>query len=372
MLTGLDLATLRLCSMLASSAFAAMFVGLWVRERGHAYLLHWAASAALYPVVLYAFDLVVGWSPLLRSPVFALLAGTDLLVLTGLRSFHGGARRQSDLAVMIAVVILPVLGSAAGDLPGVSLGSASRLAMAGLATSKLIVGIWIARKRRTVVTLGQRVAACAMLAYVPVYVSVIAAQWAGYRIGHLGAILPMLADQLLLSALNIALMAMPAERAMRELQERSLRDPLTGVRNRAWLERYKAERGDGTAAVIIVDIDHFKDINDRFGHAAGDKVLTSFSVRANEVLEAERGMLARLGGDEFIAIVPDADADRAARIAKDLLLSLRDRVPDTPPATASLGVAVAQAGDDLSSVMARADHRLYEAKAAGRDRVAVD
>lgn len=367
-----DLATLRLCSMLSSIAFAAMFFAFWAVGRRQSFLLHWAASSALYALVLELFARVAPHSVLMPL-IFGLLAATDVLIMTGVRSFHRSLYdRGYEMGVMAVALIVPMLAVFHPLTNLLPVGLAPDLALAGLATSKALVGSCLSFARGKDMLLGQRFAGIAMLGYVPTYI--IAAVAGHYGLGHLhlAAVLPMLADQLLLAALNIALMAMPAERATAKLRDKALRDPLTGVRNRAWLEHYRGERSEVDAAVILVDIDHFKRINDHFGHAAGDKVLTNFATRANEVLEAERGVFARLGGDEFIAIVPDADVQRAARIAEDLLNSMRVWSPGVPMATASLGVAVPNAGDDLSGVMARADRNLYNAKAAGRGRVAVD
>lgn len=367
-----DLATLRLCSMLSSVAFSAMFFAFWAVGRRQSFLLHWAASSALYALVLEAFAWIDPHSALMPV-VFGLLAATDVLIMIGVRSFHDRlSDRRREIGAMAVALIVPMLAVLRPLTDHLPAGIAVDVAMVGLATSKAVVGYWLGFGSVREVPLGQRFAGIAMLGYVPTYI--IAAVAGHYGLGdlHLAAILPMLADQILLAALNIALMAMPAQRATANLRDKTLRDPLTGARNRAWLESYRNKRSEVEAAVILVDIDHFKRINDDFGHAAGDKVLTNFATRANEVLEAEQGVLARLGGDEFIAIVPDADVERAARIAEDLLNSMKLWSPGVPMATASLGVAVSDAGDDLSHVMARADRNLYNAKAAGRGRVAVE
>jgi diguanylate cyclase (GGDEF)-like protein len=367
-----DLMTLRLCSMLTSLAFATMFFAFWTFNRRQPYLLHWAASAALYAFVLEAFAWV-DRSSLWAVSIFGLLAATDVLIMTGVQTFHRGSRqRPYELGLMMVALIIPVLSAFLALTSVASSEIATDLSMFGLASSKMIIGCWMLGSDKRGVALGQRFAGVAMLGYVPAYIVASIAGHYGLGNLHLAAILPMLADQLLLAALNIALMAIPAERATARLRKAALRDPLTGAHNRAWLENYREGRSEADAAVILVDIDHFKRINDNYGHAAGDKVLANFAVRASEVLEAERGVLARLGGDEFIAIIPDADVQRAARIAENLLKSMKIWTPGVPMATASLGVAVPYAGDDLSNVMARGDRNLYNAKAAGRDQVAVD
>lgn len=366
-----DLATLRLCSMMSSLAFATMFCAFWATNRRQPYFLHWAASAALYAIVLEAFALADRHS-LLIAAVFGLLAASDVLIMTGVHSFDGRRARPYERGVMAVALIIPMLSVFRPMTDLFPAEFTADLPMFGLATSKLTVGCWMLFVGEKKGPLGRRFAGIAILGYVPTYVLASVAGHYGMGALHLAAILPMLADQLLLAALNIALMAMPAERATAKMREKAFRDPLTGARNRAWLESYRTERTEVDAAVILVDMDHFKRINDRFGHAAGDQVLTNFAARANEVLAAQHGVLARLGGDEFIAIVPDADIERAAKIAEDLLDSMKIWTWGVPRATASLGVAVPDAGDNLSGVMARADRNLYRAKAAGRDRVAVN
>lgn len=368
-----DLSTLRLCSMLSSLAFATMFVAFWSLGRRPSYLLHWAASAVLYALALEAFALVDRNNAVLLTLVCTALGASDLLILTGVQAFHHRARYGiRELSVVAISLLVPMLCAFHPALIMLPLAVQPDVSLFGFAASKIAVGCWLITDKRDELPLGQRFAGIAILGYVPTYALAGIAGHYGMANLHLAAILPMLADQLLLAALNIALMAMPAERATAALKEKALRDPLTGARNRAWLESYKVRQTEADAAVILVDIDHFKRINDNYGHAAGDKVLTNFAARASEVLEPEQGVLARLGGDEFIAIVPDADVERAARIAQDLLGSMKIWTPGVPMATASLGVAIADAGDDLSGVMARADRHLYNAKAAGRDRVALD
>ncbi len=150
----------------------------------------------------------------------------------------------------------------------------------------------------------------------------------------------------------------------------ALTDPLTGVANRRAMYRHlEGTQGTGrTFAVVLLDLDHFKAINDRHGHAVGDRVLQ----RAAQVLRRalEPGdHVARWGGEEFLVLLPGADEARAAQVAARLWRALRHASgEDLPPFTASLGVAVAGPGDALSGVLQRADAHLYRAKAQGRDR----
>jgi diguanylate cyclase (GGDEF)-like protein len=154
-------------------------------------------------------------------------------------------------------------------------------------------------------------------------------------------------------------------------------DAMTGVANRRAFDSRLAHEMDRTTrgatfAVVMVDIDRFKSVNDQFGHATGDAVLRWLGKRLRDAARRV-DFVARYGGEEFVAILPDATATNATVWAERLRLSIRA----TPPpgldvvVTASLGVAGWGSGDTGESVVARADRGLYLAKAGGRDRVAM-
>jgi len=166
------------------------------------------------------------------------------------------------------------------------------------------------------------------------------------------------------------------------LHELAMRDALTGALNRRATmdlldEALRAQSAGGPAvSVALVDLDHFKGINDRFGHPVGDEVLRRFvtaAVRATR--EADR--VGRWGGEEFLVVLPAcADARAAAAIAE----RVRESVATHPwgeiapglSVTASIGVAAARPGAGTAELLARADRALYRAKHDGRDRVHVD
>lgn len=162
-----------------------------------------------------------------------------------------------------------------------------------------------------------------------------------------------------------------------ELRLQSTTDRLTRIYNRSRLEQMLAEAlahaaaTDGELAIVLVDIDHFKQVNDTHGHHAGDAVI----VHMVEVMRAPLrpcDVFGRWGGEEFLLILPEAGALSAAAIAE----TLRERVaasvfPVVGHKTASFGVAGHRAGDTVASLLARADQALYQAKRAGRNRVAV-
>jgi diguanylate cyclase (GGDEF)-like protein len=155
-------------------------------------------------------------------------------------------------------------------------------------------------------------------------------------------------------------------------------DALTGALNRrALLERLAgaiahARRVDGSCAVAVVDVDHFKDINDRFGHAAGDAALRSVVATVSARLRGGDA-LGRLGGDEFAVLLWGAQADGAQAYADQLRAVVADAAAaNGTPFTVSVGVAsVPPEGGGAEELLAAADSALYCAKRAGRDTVCV-
>lgn len=171
-----------------------------------------------------------------------------------------------------------------------------------------------------------------------------------------------------------ALLLLAAERSNRILATLARRDPLTGAMNRSGLEQWLAQaRGEQRAALLLVDIDHFKKLNDTLGHAAGDRILRLFASAVQEQLRST-DILARQGGDEFAIILPDVGVREAVRVAERLRGAFRDKVADLAEIglqpTLSIGVAEVELdGRELDELLVEADEALYRAKRLGRDRV---
>lgn len=127
-----------------------------------------------------------------------------------------------------------------------------------------------------------------------------------------------------------------------------------------------ADRGGGFA-LMLFDIDHFKAINDQFGHGVGDKVLVMLTARVGQVLR-DSDTLGRWGGDEFVALVRGVEPEQASRMANALCAQMAAApLFDDHRVTISCGATVAAAGDSIDSVLQRADAALYAAKRAGRN-----
>ncbi len=151
-------------------------------------------------------------------------------------------------------------------------------------------------------------------------------------------------------------------------------DYLTGLTNRRSFDGYAqhlaatAQRYGQTLSLLICDIDHFKAVNDRYGHEVGDAVLKEVAqVLRTGVREAD--IVARWGGEEFAVLMPETAAADATTLVERLRQSVLARQPAGLTVSASFGVAQLGAEDDLASLLARADERLYAAKTAGRNRV---
>ena len=166
----------------------------------------------------------------------------------------------------------------------------------------------------------------------------------------------------------------------RALAEASRTDPLTGLLNRRGMmerfeaEQVRAERNGEPLAVIIADVDHFKAINDRYGHEVGDLVLQSIAASLRTSLRGYDAC-ARWGGEEFLLLLPGSDLEAALSVARklrELLAEHRlDLEQEAPDISVSMGVAMYEPSATLSRLILKADAALYRAKALGRDRVEI-
>lgn len=181
--------------------------------------------------------------------------------------------------------------------------------------------------------------------------------------------------------------ALSEEIGQREERERELRrlaetDPLTALLNRrSFMEKANAAIAAagaeaGQIALVIVDLDHFKQVNDNHGHAAGDAVIRAFADLLLGLFRSECNLVGRFGGEEFAILLRDCDLSCAVAEARNIQEALAARALPVSEnlalkVTASLGVATRQPGEDLSALMGRADQALYRAKNEGRNRMGI-
>jgi diguanylate cyclase (GGDEF)-like protein len=225
-------------------------------------------------------------------------------------------------------------------------------------------------QRRTAFTVGDRNWVAVMTPEAGSFST--AASWRAWAVAGAG----------LLFSLLLAVYVESARRHAQSIHEQAVTDLLTGLYNRRYLwehlkgEFSRARRRSTTIAAVMIDIDHFKRVNDSFGHEAGDFVLAEFgallkrSVRGSDVA-------CRYGGEEFALVLPEISIENVRRKAEALRQAVKSLALDhrgTPlgPISISLGVAVFPShAEDADSLFRRADQALYEAKNAGRDRVVV-
>ncbi|HQT43404.1 MAG TPA: GGDEF domain-containing protein [Halothiobacillus sp.] len=182
-------------------------------------------------------------------------------------------------------------------------------------------------------------------------------------------------------AVTLGMVLMTGERLQRVLDRQASRDPLTGALNRRAFSVVAekvvahARRNGQPLSVLMMDLDHFKLVNDHFGHGGGDDVLCRFVAAADRVLRGE-DVFCRFGGEEFVALLSGSSADRAQAVAERLRAVYAEEaataadVAHPPPFTFSVSVGVAElrAGEGIDSAIRRADKALYQAKAMGRNR----
>ena len=195
--------------------------------------------------------------------------------------------------------------------------------------------------------------------------------------------LTVLSFEALLFTISIAfiLLAMAKERTELRHRTAAMVDPLTGIANRRSFLQDAAQlaKRHGAnplpTAVLLIDLDHFKSINDRFGHALGDRVLEIFAESASQSVRSS-DLLGRLGGEEFAAVLSDTSRDKAVGVAERIRESFAQATQevDNRPiyATVSIGLVHCQeAALDVAALLAQADQALYIAKERGRNRVEV-
>lgn len=160
-----------------------------------------------------------------------------------------------------------------------------------------------------------------------------------------------------------------------KLRKLAITDDLTGLFNRRYIngllteEIKRAARYTNDLSLLLIDLDHFKSINDACGHDAGDEVLKTFSKLLHEI-DRETDKVGRWGGEEFMVILPYAGLDTASTLAERLRRKVAEtEFPSTKGLTISIGVASYKDGDSAGSLIKRADKALYAAKNIGRNRV---
>jgi len=283
-----------------------------------------------------------------------------LALLVGAQRAYHRTRKLLIEGVAATIFVLALIVILADPSPGWTRNPALALGWVWLLAA---LGIPLLARLRSVLVFASLliVAAILFVALVP--------NSEAHRFGMLLYVLISIAGGILLRRLRSD-MALEHRRTTDSVAARANTDPLTGLANRrGWRELApellaQCEQDERAVSLLFIDLDHFKDLNDQQGHAAGDDALQ----RIGEVLQARvgPGLAARFGGEEFVCLLPGMDADAATDFASELREALL-LPPD--PLTFSGGIARWHPSESIHELLARGDAAMYRAKQAGRDRV---
>lgn len=384
----LDIATLLVASAMARTGFVLIFViASFVSDTRSAFRC-WTLS-----IVLSAMGMVLSYaSP--NHPFLPAIYGTVVYILLGfsIACFWAGGR------AFFGLPIRPALWAVMGIVPGLTYGLAS---VAGF-RADLVLLLTICPMIVSLLASSHALLSRRVRPYLSSQL-LVGITLNGYGLALVGSVIGLGAgilqsdavpdtptseiyialfiDQLTSVLIYVGLVAMSLESAQRRTRAVATTDSLTGLANRRGVHEMTlaviaaGRRAKRPLAVLLMDLDHFKAINDRHGHAAGDTVLKEFANRLTGGSRREQDVLGRWGGEEFLAVLSDTDESDAIRFSE---LVCR-RISESPVAvgggrsirlTVSIGVAVID--DDtpgLEEAVRRADEALYEAKRNGRNRV---
>jgi diguanylate cyclase (GGDEF)-like protein len=380
---GLDIRTLFVVDVAVLLMTAAVSFTLWFQHRDIAGLLWWSFATAAEGLAM----LIVGFfgpvlPPALGPPTALLFVGGFLMVWESMRRFNGRSAAKGRLAILLLVfaavlVAALLLGAALHQRAGLLM-LALALCAAASAWEVTFGGIPPLLRSRFALTavfsvigilLARQAILTGLLPPVGSETSLV---------GLLGDGVPMINSIGILS-LCFGLVMMASERASNRYRRLALTDDLTGLPNRRFLLEqggrfgHKAGLYGSTACVLMMDLDHFAEVNKRFGHAGGDLALVAFAGLLRQHTRPT-DTVARYGGEEFCALLMGTDVEEATRIAERLRAGVAGQAIDLGDhavnITVSVGIARLRDGD-LPASMRDADAALYRAKALGRNRVAV-
>lgn len=356
----------------AASLMVALVIG-WHHARSERYLAFGAAGIGLIVLSLVALGLRNGaysfWTQVIP---YSMMLGGFAFVLAASRLFNGRPAQPAfwlGATFILANILAQALGLTGLGHALLNLGAAMHLALSGYQYWRGRHDTYLGMVATAVLylTVAASFLACAiMIAIEGLWVlDAPPSNWA--------EAINVIVSLMGITGIGAMTLTLHHARATRRHRLEADTDALTGVLNRRALFRRYAENSAATGlAVIMFDLDHFKQINDRLGHAHGDMVLTRFA----QVLRAElrqSDIVARIGGEEFCAILPGRDHDAASVVAERIRKALADQqLPigsQAEIATVSAGLAIGGLDEPFSSVLSRADSALYKAKEAGRNQV---
>ncbi len=359
----LSISTLQFTDLIVFATCGIVLVCCWLLQREKTFFLPFGASFLLCAVMSVGFT-DFGFYGSWLSPLGWSFAGS--LFWMGFRVFDG---RRPLTPAMLLLTLTPTILHLAMTGAGVAADTVNVATTLAYALHEAAVAAYVlSTAGRSII---RRVAGYALAAIVVAICAPLPNL--SPSLEHLSLIFIVIVDHVTSIVLITAILALEAERAYAALQDVAHRDPLTGALNREGIAR-DLRTLRGSAGVVLADLDHFKIVNDRFGHAAGDRALQGFVQRAFAVLP-KGALLARYGGEEFVIVLPGLDDKATAFIAERLRYAIQTKPvrwnDQAIPLTVSVGVAMTEDLSRLDMTLKRADAALYAAKNAGRNRVQV-
>lgn len=349
----------------------------WLRQRGSGFLMTWALAMAILVVAVIVFAVFSANGSALTGASACVLLLTALSIhYGGLVQFRDGAFPLAKVALLASVLALPIVPTFAVGADGlgfvlVNLQSAVLVGVCG-------AGYWRMRAESPAALIAVSILhhalalsflLCAVVGAIesPIYLSSGAPHnWA--------EVLNLVASVIALTGSGGLLVTVHQERISRQHKQNALTDPLTGLANRrALFELYENNTMPVNTAVVVLDLDEFKTLNDTYGHAVGDAVLKRFATLLSNL--GEPGDMAfRLGGEEFVLVLPNRSINQATAVAERVRAATAKLDIDIDglivKCTVSAGLAVAERpGKSFDTILRKADNALYLSKRNGRNRV---
>ncbi|WP_421577218.1 diguanylate cyclase domain-containing protein [Shinella sp. M31] len=364
--------------LLNTSMSAIFCVSLFVLWRHHSHLKYIGILVLSYVIRVLCFSIFY-FAFAFENPVLRLLANVFLMLAmiflsVGL-SNRRGKRPRYRVLVAIAAIALGALYY--HQFVTVSLLARVIYLNCGLAAVGFVMLLDVAKlSQRTPVEqvlFGLIIISCAGFLLRPLYLLA-----SGVEVGQFEGsywLVVSISDALICAMTAVGIFAVIASDVMEGIKSDAQVDALSGLLNRRGFEprardALARQTVSAPVAVILSDLDHFKSINDRFGHVGGDRIIQRFSEVLKEKAPRD-AIITRLGGEEFAVVLPPGKTTTAHLLAEEVRKAFKEVAPavvsgEAHP-TASFGIAIAQEGEGLEALMDRADRALYQAKADGRD-----
>ncbi|OFE17885.1 hypothetical protein BA895_13940 [Humibacillus sp. DSM 29435] len=376
----LDKATLHLSFGVVAATMLVLFYFVVFRTTRSPYSGWWCATLTFYLIgagVRILDDALQHFWALPVSNMLIVLGASSAWAAA--RSLNGAASRWWQLTAAAALIgIASLVDHRTTD---VSAGGLVFLAMMPVISGLTARELWRMDHRRTGTRTSLAIAATVISAYH-------AARCAAFIIDgtggdatsrYFGYEVTSIFGLVFLVVVSFSMSMLSTEQTTKELQIRATQDGLTGMLNRAEFLRLatRATRpmghGDANAALILADLDNFKEINDTHGHQAGDRVLQEFAQVAKRTVRSS-DLVGRYGGEEFMLLLPHTGLDRAEQVTVEIssMLSALDQKVGFRMPTVSYGLTSLAPGASLEAAIASADVALYRAKTLGRDRAVRD